>query len=377
MREVRGMVNHLRRFDAMGVACGMLLSLATAAVLAQSTSPSGLEDRGYAQAGDLESHGADASALSDLSADANEVSSAAARGQASAGSMVQERDAGDTAGKKPESFKSPEAATAAFIDALRKGDAARLAAIFVDPQLISSGDEIADRDERARFLRHYDRKHSLSGVEQGMVTLYVGESATPFAVPIVKGDEGYYFNSVAGSRTVIFRRIGRNELRAIGVCKGYVTAQKEYALTGHDGGPPGAYAQKLLSDKGRQNGLYWPAAADGLRSPAGPALAAAEAEGYSTETAGRSMPYRGYFYRTLAAQSRSARDGARAYIDSEGRQVGGFALLAYPAEYGRSGVKSFIINQDSIVYEKDLGPQTAEIASAMREFDPKGWNVSL
>jgi hypothetical protein len=371
------MVSHRRRFDAMGLACTMLLSLANAPVLAQSSSPPGREDRGYAQAGDLESQGAGPSALSDVSAGANEVSSAAARGRASASAMVQEQDLGARAGRKPESFKSPEAATSAFIEALRKADVARLEAIFVDLHLISGGDDVADRDERARFLRYYDRKHSLSGVEQGMVTLHVGESEWPFAVPIVKGDEGYYFNSVAGARAVIFRRIGRNELRAISACKGYVAAQKEYALTGHDGQPPGAYARKLLSDEGKQNGLFWPAEADGLRSPAGPALAAAEAEGYSTETAGRSTPYRGYFYRSLTAQSRQARDGARAYVDGTGRQAGGFALVAYPAEYGRSGVKSFIVNQDGIVYEKDLGPQTAEIAGAMREFDPKGWNVSL
>jgi hypothetical protein len=346
----------------------LLLLLAACAVFAQSG-----EDRGYAPAGAVESGGA----LSDVADGANDISNAAARGRASAGSIVQQEDFGDAARKKPESFGSPEAATRAFIEALRKGDAARLQAIFVDPHLISSGDEVADRDERARFLRNYDRHHLLSGVEEGMVSLHVGEGEWPFAVPIVKGDDGYYFNSVAGARAVIFRRIGRNELRAIGVCKGYVAAQKEYALTGHDGQPPGVYAGKLMSDEGKRNGLYWPADTDGLRSPAGPALAAAEAEGYSTETAGKSTPYRGYFYQLLAGQSRNARDGARTYVDTAGRKVGGFALIAYPAEYGRSGVKSFIVNQDAIVYEKDLGPQTAEIARAMREFDPKGWNTSL
>ncbi len=344
------------------------LLLAASAVFAQSG-----EDRGYAPAGAVENGGA----LSDVADGANDVSTAAARGRASAGSIVQQEDFGGAARKKPESFGSPEAATRAFIEALRKGDAARLQAIFVDPHLISSGDEIADRDERARFLRNYDRHHLLSGVEQGIVSLHVGEGEWPFAVPIVKGDDGYYFNSVAGARAVIFRRIGRNELRAIGVCKGYVAAQKEYALTGHDGQPPGVYAGKLMSDEGKRNGLYWPAGTDGLRSPSGPALAAAEAEGYSTETAGKSTPYRGYFYQLLVGQSRNARDGARTYVDTAGRKVGGFALIAYPAEYGRSGVKSFIVNQDAIVYEKDLGPQTAEIARAMREFDPKGWNTSL
>jgi hypothetical protein len=367
-------MTHFKRCEVMGLACTMLLFFASSAAPESGSSSRG-EDRGYG-AGGLESHGVGSSALSDGAASANEVSSATARGRESAAAIVQQ-DLSDTARKKPESFASPEAAVRAFIEALRRDDDARLEAIFADPHLISSGDEVADRDERARFLRNYDRAHSLSGVEQGMATLYVGEGAIPFAVPIVAGEEGFHFNSIAGARAVIFRRIGRNELRAIGVCKGFVAAQKEYALTGHDSQPPGAYARKLMSDAGRQNGLYWPAKADGLRSPAGPALAAAEAEGYSTATAGKTTPYRGYLFRTLDAQSRHARDGARSYLDSAGRQVGGFALIAYPAEYGRGGVKSFIVNQDGLVYEKDLGPQTTELARAIREFDPKGWSVSL
>jgi hypothetical protein len=265
---------------------------------------------------------------------------------------------------------------------LRKNDQARLEEIFVDTHLISSGDEVADRKERERFLRDYDRKHSFGGREQGMMTLYVGESAWPFAVPIVKGkikgaDEGYYFDSVAGARDVIFRRVGRNERRAIAVCSGFVAAQKEYALSGHDGQPSGAYAQKIMSDDGKRNGLFWPTKDGELRSPAGQALAAAEAEGYGTQNTGKTSPYHGYLFRLLTAQSEHARDGAKKFIDGNGRQVGGFALIAYPAEYGRSGVKSFIVNQDSVVYEKDLGPKTAEIAGAIQEFDPQGWRIAL
>jgi len=334
------------------------------------------EDRGYDQAGGLQSVGvAPSSALSDASgAGASGVSDAASRGRTSASGVS--LDSAEKSSRKPEAFKSPEAAAKAFIDALSKGDNARLEAIFVDTHLISSGDEVADRDERARFLREYQRKHSLGGRDQAMVTLYVGESAWPFAVPIVKGDDGYYFNSVAGAREVLFRRIGRNELRAIAACSGYVAAQKEYALVGHDGGPAGVYAQKLMSDPGKHNGLFWPVKADDLRSPAGPLLAGAEAVGYSSATAGKSTPYYGYLFRPLTAQGAGARDGARNYIDAQGRQTGGFAAVAYPAEYGRSGVKTFIVNQDSIVYEKDLGARTAEIARELHEFDPRGWNVS-
>ena len=353
------------------------LVLLASAVLAQGSSSAGSEDRGYGEGG-LQSHGTSSNALSDVSEAGVEEDSAAAaaRGRASASSVV--RDPGKASNKKAETFKSAEAATTAFIEALRKDDRARLEAIFVDPLLISGGDDVADRIERERFLKEYDRKHSLGGREAGMVTLYVGESASPFAVPIVKGKDGYYFNSVAGARDVVFRRIGRNERRAISLCSGFVAAQKEYALAGHDGQPSGAYAQKLMSDEGKRNGLYWPARADELRSPAGQGLAAAEAQGYASTTAGKSSPYHGYLYRPLMSQGEHARDGARAYVDAKtGRQVGGFAIVAYPAEYGRSGVKSFIVNQDSIVYEKDLGPQTAELARAMHEFDPQGWRAAL
>lgn len=351
----------------------MLLAVAAFTLLSQGSSLANEQDRGYGDEGDLQSHGPGSSAFSDAG-DAD-VSSAAARGRQSASSVVQDRSGAGN--RKPETFKSAEAATTAFVEALRRGDQARLEEIFADTHLISSGDPVADRIDRGRFLRDYDRKHSLGGREQGMVTLYVGDSSWPFAVPIVKGKSGYYFDSVAGGRDVIFRRVGRNERRAIAVCNGYVAAQKEYALVGHDGEPAGAYARKLMSDEGKRNGLFWPVKEGELRSPAGQALAAAEAEGYGTSTAGRSSPYRGYLYRTLTVQGEHARGGAKSYVDGSGRQTGGFALIAYPAEYGRSGVKSFIVNQDSIVYEKDLGPQTAEIARTMQEFDPQGWRVAL
>jgi len=352
----------------------LLLAVTVFTLLSQRITLASDVDRGYEDEGNLQSQGTDSSALSD--AGAEDVSEATARGRASASSVVQDRS-GMMGGRKPAKFESPEAATKAFVEALRKDDRARLEAIFLDPHLISSGDEVADRIDRARFLRHYERKSSLGGREQGMVTLYVGESAWPFAVPIVKAKDGYYFDSVAGARDVVFRRVGRNERRAIAVCSGYVAAQKEYALVGHDGQPPGAYAQKLMSDEGKRNGLFWPAKEGELRSPAGQALAAAEAEGYSTTSTGKSSPYHGYLYRLLTAQGEHARSGARNYLDSSGRQVGGFALIAYPAEYGRSGVRSFIVNQDSIVYEMDLGPQTTQVAQAMREFNPQGWRIAL
>jgi hypothetical protein len=357
-------------FAVLNAQCSLL-------ALAQTASGTNSSDRGFAaDSGGLVSPSAASTSVYAFSGvergGANEAA-AAARGRASAKAAGLKPTV--TGGKKAEMFPSPEAATQALIGALRAGDSSRLEAIFaVQSELISSGDEIADRALRERFLREYDRKHSLEGAEAGMVTLIVGESGWPFAVPIVQKDEGFYFNSAAGANEVVFRRIGRNELSAIAVCRGYVDAQEDYALVGHDGHPAGRYAQKLMSDEGKQNGLFWPVRADALRSPAGPLLAAAAEEGYSADAAGKSTPYHGYRFRPLTAQGRHAQGGAKSYISSDGKQVGGFALVAYPAEYGRSGVKSFIVNQDGIVYEKDLGKRTAQIAREMREFDPKGWS---
>jgi DUF2950 family protein len=374
------MTMHSRRLGAIGgPVWAIMLALSGAwwsvTGMAQTHREVATEDRGYGEGGGLQSHGVDLSAFSDASpAATNDISSAASRGRAAASSVPMA--ATEPSARKPETFASPEAATKAFIEALNGNDSARLEAIFVDTRLISSGDEIADRGERARFLREYNRKHSLGGRDQAMVTLYVGESAWPFAVPIVKGKDGYYFDSAAGAREVLFRRIGRNEIRAIATCSGFVAAQKEYASVGHDGGPAGLYAQKLMSDPGKRNGLFWPAKAGDLRSPAGPALADAEAAGYDAATAAKTTPYYGYLFRTLTAQGEGARDGARNYIDAEGKQAAGFALVAYPSEYGRSGVKTFIVNQDGIVYEKDLGARTSETVREMHEFDPEGWKVA-
>jgi hypothetical protein len=337
-------------------------------------------DRGYESrggGGDLTSHGVDAPTASGAlnGIDRGEAEAAAARrGRESAKAAGLEPEV--RSGPKAERFPSPDAAASAFIAALRAGDEARLQSIFGAPEeLVSSGDPVADRALIEHFLHEYDTRHSLDGAEAGMVTLSVGNGAWPFAVPIVQDNEGFYFNSAAGADEVVFRRLGRNELATIEVCRGYVASQEEYAATGHDGEPAGVYAQALMSDPGRQNGLYWPAAADALRSPAGPLLAAAVEQGYSPDTAGRSTPYHGYFYKPLRAQGANARGGAKSYIGRDGKQRDGFALLAYPAYYGRSGVMSFIVNQDGKVYEKDLGKKTMETVRELREFDPQGWSV--
>jgi DUF2950 family protein len=369
-----------RRGDAaLWLSFGVLI-VSAALASAQFANPSGGVDRGYgAREGDLMSHGVDPATTSGAFSgiDRGETEAAAAkRGRESAKSAGLQPEV--KSGLKAERFPSPEAAASAFIAALREGNRARLQSIFgAQEELVSSGDEVSDRALIARFLKEYDTRHTLDGVEARMITLTVGASAWPFAVPIVQDDEGFYFNATAGANEVVFRRIGRNELATIEVCRGYVASQEEYAATGHDGEPAGVYAQALMSDRGRHNGLYWPAPADGLRSPAGPLLAAAAAEGYSTETAGRSAPYHGYFYKPLREQGRNARGGAKKYIGSDGKQRGGFALVAYPAYYGRSGVKSFIVNQDGKVFEKDLGSGTIETVRELHEFDPQGWSPVL
>jgi hypothetical protein len=369
----------MQRHALIATLLGVLSAPCGVLALAQPTGGANDGDRGYSAEGGGLVHSAESNDSSDaftgIERGGAAEATAAKRGRASAQSAglkptVKSR-------KRPETFASPEAAVQALIGALRAGDRSRLEALFAaQSELISSGDDVADRALMRRFLREYDRKHSLEGIEAGMATLSVGESAWPFAVPIVKGNRGYYFNAAAGANEVVFRRIGHNELGAIAVCRGYVDAQEDYASVGHDGHAAGLYAQKLVSDEGKQNGLFWPVRADALRSPAGPLLAAAAAEGYKADTAGRSKPYHGYLYRTLTAQGPHARGGAKNYIRSDGKQVGGYALVAYPAEYGRSGVKSFIVNQDDIVYEKDLGQRSAEIARGMREFDPEGWSAT-
>jgi len=361
------------------MALAWLGGFAVAVAAAQTVGSSAGDDRGYpvepsqTASGEAGS-GASSSVFAGMDSGGTQV--AADRDGSAAASAAPTRGKGDD--KPAKRFASADAAQKAFIDALRAGDEGRLEAIFGSQghEFLSSGDRVADRNERATFLRHYDRKHSLNPVSTGVVTLVVGESAWPFAVPIAKDSGGYYFDSGAATKTLIFRRVGRNERDAIAVCNGFVAAQKEYAQSGHDGLPAGLYAQKLGSDAGKQNGLYWPQQSGAARSPAGPLLAEAAEQGYA-EGAGRSTPYRGYFFRVLPAQGNGAREGAKSYTDKDGRQSGGFALIAYPAEYGRSGVKSFIVNQDGIVYEKDLGEGTLQTAREMRAFDPEGWRTAL
>jgi hypothetical protein len=270
-------------------------------------------------------------------------------------------------------FRSTQEAVDAFINAVRAGNNSELQAILGkgSEEIISSGDEVADKAARDRFVAGYDEKHSLVQSVPHQLTLNVGKDDWPFPIPLVRANGKWYFDGAAGKQEILYRRIGHNELDALKVCNGVVAAQRDYAASGHDGQPAGRYAQRLVSETGKQNGLYWEVQPGERPSPAGPFLAHASAEGY--DTSGKKTPYHGYYYRLLAAQGSVAKGGAKSYVVG-GRMTSGFALVAYPADYRSSGVMTFIVNLDDQIYQKDLGEKTAEIASQMTEYNPdKTW----
>jgi hypothetical protein len=274
------------------------------------------------------------------------------------------------AGKKEEAagFATPEAAVAALVAALEKDDTAAMAKLLGPgtEDLLSSGDPVADKADRADFLASYKARNSLAADGDKML-LTVGDNEWPMPIPLVQRDGKWVWDGAAGADEVIYRRVGENELGAIDVMYGYVNAQDTYASEGHDGDPAGIYALKLISDEGMQNGLYWPTAEGETPSPAGPFVASAAAEGYARGE-GRT-PYHGYYYRMLYAQGPSANGGAREYF-KDGVLTEGFAGIAWPADYGASGVMTFIVNQDGVVFQKDLGEDTASVVKTIQKFDP-------
>jgi hypothetical protein len=281
--------------------------------------------------------------------------------------------------KKPEpqeataaaGFDTPEAAVAALVGALEKNDLAQLTGLLGQgsEDLLSSGDAVQDASDRATFLAAYGAKQALVDEGPDRKTLVIGENDWPMPVPLVKRDGKWVFDGEAGIDEMIYRRVGANELGAIDVCRGYVSAQLEYASEGRDGDPAGIYALKLISDEGMHNGLYWPTAEGEPESPAGAFVAAAAAEGYRAAEGDARTPYHGYYYRMLYAQGANANGGARDYFKG-GLLTEGFALVAWPADYGSSGVMTFIVNQDGVVFQKDLGEDTAIAVESIQVFDP-------
>ena len=266
--------------------------------------------------------------------------------------------------KGQKTFSSPSEASDALFNAAKNNDAQAMLDILGPDgkQLVSSGDETEDAHSRANFVKNYEEMHRLVKEPDGTVTLYIGAQNWPTPIPIVNQGSAWYFDTDAGKNEILYRRIGRNEMSAIRVCQELVAAQKEYYASHSE------YAQKIHSDQGQHNGLYWQAASGEPQSPVGPLVAQAVDEGNNQPT-----PYRGYFYHILIRQGKNASGGAKKYI-SDGKMTGGFAFVAYPAEYRSSGVMTFIVNQDGVVYEKDLGDKTEDVAKSMKEFNPNsGW----
>ena len=267
-------------------------------------------------------------------------------------------------------FASADEAVKALVAALQSSDGAKLLAVLgagAEP-IVSSGDPVADKAEKEGFLASYATKNALVPGDADTMVLEVGPDQWPLPIPVVRRNGRWFFDGAAGAEEIVYRRIGRNELGAIDVCLGIVAAQEEYASEGRDGQPAGLYAQKVLSDPGRHNGLYWSVAPGESPSPAGPLLAKASAESY-TFAAGSATPYHGYVYRMLTAQGSAAPGGAKSYL-VDGGMIGGFAFVAYPAEYRQSGVMTFMVGRDGVIYQKDLGPKTAELAREIKDYNP-------
>jgi hypothetical protein len=269
-------------------------------------------------------------------------------------------------------FASPGEAVMTLVEAVRTGDMTALAAIL-GPEgrpLISSRDAVADTQGRERFVRAYEQSHTLDTPTETTTVLVIGEDAWPMPIPVVQKGDSWRFDTAAGKEEILNRRIGRNELYTIQVCLAYVDAQREYAQVARTGDGLLQYAQQFRSDPGTQNGLYWPTQAGDVPSPLGMLVAQAWAEGYVRKPAGsQPTPYHGYLYRILTAQGPDVPGGAYDYVVN-GKVIGGFALVAYPVQYGVSGVMTFLVNHQGIVYEKDLGPDTARLARAMQTYNP-------
>ncbi len=268
-------------------------------------------------------------------------------------------------------FVSPEDAGNALQAAAKAGDQNALIAIFGpdSKEIIFSGDPVQDKKVMEAFASGYGEMHRWRKMADGAQILIVGADNFPFPIPLKKNNGGQWsFDTAAGKDEILARRVGRNELDTIEVCRAVTDAQAEYFSQPHDGQNTKQYAMKFISDPGKQNGLYWQSPDGQPASPLGPLAAYATSEGYNIKPAAHT-PFHGYYFRLLKGQSQNAPGGARDYIVN-GNMTGGFALVAYPAEYGNSGVMTFIINQDGALFQKDLGKTTKETATAMSQFDP-------
>ena len=280
------------------------------------------------------------------------------------------------AGADQRYFENPEQAAQALIDAASDdGDDALTAILGPKTGDLSSGDPVEDANGRQAFI---DAAVEQAGIEQDgddRATLVIGKDDWPFAIPLVKEPQGWRFDTDAGLEEIQNRLIGKNELYAIAVAEAYVDAQREYESEDRTG-EGRQFAQKLKSSEGKRDGLYWPVVEGEPESPMGPLIAEAVAEGYLQDPDSGPKPYHGYFYRMLKAQGPNAPGGAKSYVGDSGRMTEGFGLVAWPADYGNSGVMTFIVNQQGVVFQKDLGEQTDQLAAAVTAYDPDAaWQV--
>jgi DUF2950 family protein len=277
---------------------------------------------------------------------------------------------------KQKTFVSAEEGVKALMEAVKKNDTNTMLAIL-GPEaksLIESGDQVSDRAAGERFVKSYEESNKLVKSGDTKAVLEVGKDAWPFPIPLVKESAGWRFDTQEGKEEIINRRIGRNELDVIQVSLAFVDAEREYYQRDPDGDKLLQYAQKFISTKGKRDGLYWETKSGEQPSPLGPLVARARGEGYKG-AAGKPIPYHGYYYKILTGQGKDAPGGAYDYL-VKGKMMGGFGMVAYPAQYGTSGIMTFIVNHDGVVYQKDLGTKTASVAQAMTKFNPdKTWTA--
>jgi len=272
-----------------------------------------------------------------------------------------------------QAFKTPDEAAGALVSAAKAGDMKALNTVLGPDgeDIISSGDEVADAATRQKFVAAYDAKHQIKMDGDNKATVIIGNDDFPLPIPLVRKDGQWKFDTDAGREEILFRRIGRNELDAIQAALAYFDAQNEYADKDRTGAGVKTYAQRIISQPGKKDGLYWPTSQGEESSPLGELVAQATSQGY--RVGGGRAPFHGYYFKILKKQGPDAPGGALDYV-VKGNMIGGFGLVAYPAEYRNSGVKTFIVSHSGKVYEKDLGPRTAKLAEQMSAYNPdKTW----
>jgi hypothetical protein len=271
---------------------------------------------------------------------------------------------------KQKSFASPDEAVNALVAAVKADSKKEMLPILGTggKELISSGDEVADKAGREKFLKAYDKMNKLEKVSDSKMILHIGKDDWSLPIPVVKKGNTWFFDTKAGKEEILNRRIGRNELNVIEVLHAYIDAQCEYASKDRNGDGVMQFASTIISTTGKKDGLYWGAQEGEEMSPLGPFFAQASSEGYANLS-----PFHGYYYKILKGQGKYATGGAYDYV-VKGKMILGYALVAYPAQYGNSGIMTFIVNQAGVIYEKNLGKNTVNIATAMKKFNPdKTW----